>query len=88
MNILTKQAALQLGLGGFLLLAGCATSPGDQRVELAATLTGIQQVPEPGDPDGTGTATVRVNAPDGQLCWVLYVRQIEPATVGRSPKRK
>ncbi len=62
------------------LLAGCATSPADQRQMLNVTLTGVQQVPGPGDPDGTGTAEIRVDPRSGRLCWDLYARQIEPAT--------
>lgn len=70
-----------LGIGAAaLLLAACATNPQNQRAELAVTLTGLQEVPGPGDPDGTGTARIRVNPGDGQLCWDLYVRQIGPAT--------
>jgi hypothetical protein len=69
------------GCAAALLLAGgCATSPGDQRAVLAVTLTGVQEVPGPGDPDGTGTAEVRVDPGGPQVCWNLYARQIDPAT--------
>lgn len=63
------------------LLAGCATTPSAPRANLAATLTGLQEVPGPGDPDATGTAEVRVDAGAGQLCWDLYARQIDAATM-------
>ena len=62
-----------------LLLAGCATA-GSPRATLNATLTGVQEVPGPGDADGTGTAEVRVEPAQGRLCWDLYARQTEPAT--------
>jgi hypothetical protein len=65
---------------GAALLAGCATSQQDQPAELAVTLTGLQEVPGPGDPDGTGTAQIRVTPANGQLCWNLYVRDIAPAS--------
>lgn len=71
--------ALWIG-AGVVLLAGCATSQQDRPAELAVTLTGIQEVPGPGDPDGTGTVQVRVTPGNGQLCWNLYARQIAPAT--------
>jgi hypothetical protein len=63
------------------LLAGCTSAREQQaqRARLAVTMTGIQEVPGPGDADGTGTAEIRVNA-SGELCWDLYVRQIDPAT--------
>ena len=63
-----------------LLLAGCATGPGMTRSVLSATLTGLQAVPGPGDPDGTGTAQIRVDAAAPRVCWELYARSIEPAT--------
>lgn len=63
-----------------LLLAGCATSGPVQRARLMVTMTGLQEVPGPGDADGTGTAEIRVNVPGGEVCWDLYARGIEPAT--------
>jgi hypothetical protein len=67
----------------FLLLAvtaGCATVEGMSRAELRSSLTGLQEVPGPGDPDGTGTAIVRANPAEGQVCWNLSVRDIDSAT--------
>lgn len=63
-----------------VLLAGCVSRPENRRVDLSVTLTGLQEVPGPGDPDGTGTAEVRVTAGEGQLCWNVYARQIDAAT--------
>jgi hypothetical protein len=64
------------------LLPGCVTrpEPGNQRTVLSVTMTGTQEAPGPGDPDGTGTAEVRVDPQQGQVCWNLYARQIDPAT--------
>ncbi|MEO7711859.1 MAG: CHRD domain-containing protein [Gemmatimonadaceae bacterium] len=47
---------------------------------LTATLTGASEVPGPGDPDGTGTARVTVNAGQGLVCYELRVANIAPAT--------
>lgn len=47
---------------------------------LTATLTGASEVPGPGDPDGTGTARVTVNAGQGLVCYELRVANIDPAT--------
>ena len=69
-----------MAAGAALVLASCATGPTAPRANLAATLTGIQEVPGPGDPDGTGTAEVRVDAAQSRLCWNLYVRQTDAAT--------
>ena len=69
-----------IAAGAALMLASCATGQAAPRAILAATLTGIQEVPGPGDPDGTGTAEVRVDAAQSRLCWRLDVRQIDAAT--------
>jgi hypothetical protein len=71
---------LMVVAAGTALLAGCATSPSPPRANLAATLTGLQEVPGPGDADATGTAEVRVDVAQGRLCWNVYVRQTDPAT--------
>jgi hypothetical protein len=63
-----------------LLLTGCATGPGNQRANLIVTMNGIQEAPGPGDPDGSGTAEIRVMPATGQVCWNLYARGIDAAT--------
>ena len=65
--------------GAALLVTACATSAGAQRANLAVTLNGLQEVPGPGDPDGIGTAEIRVQPGQGRLCWNLYVRQTDAA---------
>ncbi|MGQ0659886.1 CHRD domain-containing protein [Sphingosinicella sp.] len=62
------------------LLGACAGGPGMQRAVLGVSMTGIQEVPGPGDPDGNGTVEVRVDPRTGEVCWNLYARQIDPAT--------
>lgn len=48
---------------------------------LTATLTGAAEVPGPGDPNGTGTATLRLNQGRGKVCFVLTAANITlPAT--------
>lgn len=69
-----------IGAVAVLALAGCATRPENRPTELQVTLTGLQEVPGPGDPDGTGTAEIRVDPGENQVCWNVYARQIEPAT--------
>ncbi len=48
--------------------------------QLATTLTGAEEVPGPGDPDGSGFATVTVNPGQGLVCYELSVSGIAPAT--------
>ena len=56
-------------------------APDDHHVKRrVAHLMGENEVPGPGDPDGTGHATIKVNQRDGRVCWTLVARQIAPAT--------
>lgn len=49
--------------------------------KFTTTLTGAAEVPGPGDPDGTGTATIRLNHGQGEVCWEIHVEDITlPAT--------
>jgi hypothetical protein len=45
------------------------------------TLTGAAEVPGPGDPNGSGTATIRLNYGQGRVCFEITVSDITlPAT--------
>ena len=48
--------------------------------KLTATLTGAAEVPGPGDPDGRGSATFRLNFGKGEICYELTVSNIAEAT--------
>lgn len=48
--------------------------------KLKATLTGAAEVPGPGDADGTGHATLTLNAGKDQICYELAVSNIGTAT--------
>jgi len=61
-------------------LAACATQHQAQRARLYSSMTGVQEVPGPGDPNTTGTVELRVDARAGQVCWNLNVRGNDPAT--------
>ena len=45
------------------------------------TLTGAAEVPGPGDPDGTGTASITLNHGQGEVCFELMVDKIAPANL-------
>ena len=57
-----------------------ATAREDSGKRFRVTLQGEVEVPVAGDPDGTGSATVRINPGRGQLCYSLRVSDIQPAT--------
>lgn len=47
---------------------------------LTAVMTGADEAPGPGDPDGTGTARFTLNAGQEEVCYALTVTGIAPAT--------
>jgi hypothetical protein len=42
-------------------------------------MTGAAEVPGPGDPDGSGSAVLRLNRGQGEICYELAVSGIAPA---------
>ena len=49
-------------------------------VRLTTTLTGDEEVPGPGDPDGRGVARITLLLDEGLICYDLLVIKIDPAT--------
>jgi hypothetical protein len=47
---------------------------------LSASLSGAEEVPGPGDLDGSGMAMVWLNPGRGEICFTLAVSNIDPAT--------
>src|SRR5687768_11483438 len=71
---LALTAALTLGAGGAALADGGGRP-------FTTTLTGAAEIPGPGDPDGSGTAALRLNPGRGEVCFELSVQNITlPAT--------
>lgn len=71
-------AALALAAG--LALAGCETMADAVEQGVTASMTGAQEVPGPGDPDGSGTAEITIVDAADNVCWDINVRNIGPAT--------
>ena len=69
--------AFVLGLVASLALAGVVTAA---PTTLTATLAGVTEGDNPGDPDGTGTASVVLDPAAGTACWNLSATGIEPVT--------
>ena len=68
-----------------LLVPVSAASADDGGRPITVQMTGAAERPLPpagpgGDPDGTGTATFRVNPGQGEVCYTLTVANIAPAT--------
>lgn len=77
---MTSKLALALSLTASAALIAGAAIAADGGVKLRATMTGAAERPGPGDPDGSGTATFRVNPGQKQVCYTLTVAGIDPAT--------
>jgi hypothetical protein len=72
-----RTAVLTAGLGA--LLAGCGGSTSSE-VERTVRMTGAVEVP-PGDPDGSGQVVIELDVEEGQVCWSLSTKGIEPPSV-------
>jgi hypothetical protein len=53
---------------------------------LSAHMMGSAEKPNPGDPDGMGHATLRVNLGQNQVCYDIMVENIAPATMAHIHK--
>ena len=78
-RLLMSSVVLSAGAVGVLALAPTAAA-GDGGRPLFAALSGTAEIPGPGDPDGMGTAAVRVNVGQGTVCFDIAVDGIAPAT--------
>jgi hypothetical protein len=84
MSVRTRRLTVATLLAGGIVAAPLVAVPalaadGGGRL-LTTTLTGEAEVPVMGDPDGTGTASVRVNVGKMQICYTLSVSGIMDAT--------
>jgi len=86
---MSKPAALSavLALGLALPVASVAITAADAApakatgVKLTASLTGPAEIPGPGDSDGTGTFTGRLNVGQGKLCYTLTSANLATLTM-------
>jgi hypothetical protein len=46
------------------------------------TMRGVSEQPDPADPDGTGTASIRLRAGQARVCFVTTVQDITPPVAG------
>ena len=66
-----------LALLAALALAGVAMA---KEVTLSTTLSGGATETPPGDPDGSGTASLTIDPDSGKVCWNISVSNIADAT--------
>jgi hypothetical protein len=70
--------ALGVVVGAGPALANPALAAPSHR-DLSAWMTGRQEVPAAGDPDGWGATNVRIWPRSGRICYTLFVRRIASA---------
>ena len=76
--VLASAAALVVPV---LMSAPSATADDGGR-PFTVALTGAAERPGPGDPDGSGTATLRLNPGQAEVCYTLTVENIGLPAVG------
>ena len=69
--------AVILGLVTSMALAGAVLAA---ETTLTATLAGVTEGDNPGDEDGSGTASIVIDPATGTACWTLNVENISPVT--------
>ena len=79
MSRLLAPALLLLALAA-LTPAARADHSGEGGYPLTTALTGAAEVPGPGDPDGSGTASLTLNPGKEEICYALTAEGIEPAS--------
>ncbi len=77
MNSRKLLAAVVLAMLAAVVLALPTSAAPAARSTLEANLTGKQEVPGPGDPNGRGNAMVKVY--EARVCYTLEARRIKPA---------
>jgi hypothetical protein len=78
---MTNRIMLPMTALAALALAGgaAAQDDGEGGRPISVQMTGAAEKPGPGDPDGSGTATFRINPGQSRICYTLSVSEIDPA---------
>jgi hypothetical protein len=80
-TVIGSLLAAAVVVASLLFAAPSAAAGEDLDVRLLVTrLTGAAEVPDPGDPDGSGVAAVLLLPDHGKVCWAIRVRNVAPLT--------
>jgi CHRD domain len=80
----TIRHSVVVALSAFTILSLAPPASGDEggrpftTTLLGANEVNAQGVPNQGDPDGMGTATLRINPGQGEVCWSITVTDVAP----------
>ncbi len=61
-------------------------APAYTGIEFKAALIGANEIPGPGDPDGTGSASVSIDTTQNKLCFTLMVANVESVSMAHIHK--
>lgn len=75
-----KRFAILLVLAALLVMTGVVSANDFSGVMLVTSMSGAEEAPNPGDPDGSGYAVIRLNYGQSQVCWEISYEGIAPAT--------
>jgi hypothetical protein len=83
MSSVRRITILLIAAVGVLLACVVSASADITGRPFTVDLTGAAEVntdgvPNQGDPDGTGTATLSINPGTGEVCWTIEVARVEP----------
>ena len=81
----TRRTAAVLAIFACLGIGLAAPAAADGGRPFTTVLSGANEVnaagvPNQGDPDGSGFATVRINPGLGEVCWTITVASVDPIT--------
>lgn len=76
-----RRLNLHILILSLIFISAAAIAQDDSGRKFTTSLTGAAEVPTPGDPDGSGTATIRLNQGKKQVCYDLTVSNIAAATM-------
>lgn len=78
----STRSALLANIAFSLLLLLCAADAAHAQTSdtLSGELSGDEERPGPGDPDGGGTFEITLHSRRGEICYRLTVEDIQPAT--------
>lgn len=79
-------SAVAVGATGLIGVPNAMAADGGRPITVE--MTGADERPGPGDPDGSGTSMFTVNPGQAKVCYVITVADIDPATaahVHRAP---
>ena len=71
--------ALAMSLLMLVVLVSTALAAGRP---FSTTMTGAEEVPGPGDPDGSGTVTLHLNPGAGEVCFEIVVANLTLPAIG------